>query len=91
MSTTRMSVLMDSSSLRKFSACSDACEPKMPPEILVRPSTMEAILSPKLFSMSSRVYSVSSTTSWSRAAQMDVEPRPNSEITILATAMGWSM
>ena len=52
---TRMSSLMVSSSFLKFSACADACSPKMPPEILVRPSTICAILGPKMFSMSSTV------------------------------------
>ena len=90
-STTLMSDDMDSRSLRKFSAWIDALSPKIPPEIFVRPSTMSAIFFPNEFSMSSRVNSVSSITSWSNAAHIDVEPRPSSETTILATAMGCNM
>ena len=56
--------------------------------ILVRPSTSEAILSPNRLRMSSTVYPVSSTTSWSSAAQIDLHPRPMSETTIFATSMG---
>ena len=54
-STTLMSVDMESRSFRKFSAWIEALSPKMPPEILVSPSTMEAILVPKTASMSSFV------------------------------------
>ena len=59
--------------------------------ILVRPSTSEAILSPNRCRMSSTVNSVSSTTSCSRAAQMDLQPSPISSTTIFATAMGCRM
>ncbi len=76
MSTTRMSSLIVSRSLRKFSAWAEALSPKIPPEILVSPSTMRAILRPKCCSISSTRYSVSSTTSCSNAAQIEVEPRP---------------
>ena len=40
---------------RRFSACAEARSPKMPPEILVSPSTIWAILGPKMFSISSTV------------------------------------
>ena len=56
-------VIMVSSRRRKFSAWAEAWMPKIPPEIFVRPSTMDAIFGPKFFSISSTVYSVSSTTS----------------------------
>ena len=36
-------------------ACAEACSPKIPPEIFVRPSTICAIFEPKMFSMSSTV------------------------------------
>ena len=52
---TLMSSLMVSSSFLKFSACAEAWSPKMPPLILVSPSTICAILAPKMFSMSSTV------------------------------------
>ena len=86
-----MSSLMVSSSLRKFSACADACSPKMPPEIFVSPSTIWAILSPNMLRISSTVYSVSSTTSCSNAEQIEVEPNPISSETIRATAIGCMM
>ena len=73
---TRMSSAIVSSSLRKFSACADALSPKIPPDIFVNPSTIVAIFFPKFISMSSTRYSVSSTTSWSKAAHIDVEPKP---------------
>ena len=88
MSTTRMSLLMVSSSFRKFSACADALSPKMPPEIFVNPDTISAIFLPNCASMSSTVYSVSSTTSCSRAEQIDVDPSPISWLTMRATSMG---
>ena len=52
---TRISSDMVSSSLRKFSACAEALSPKIPPEILVSPSTSWAIFLPKFCSMSSTV------------------------------------
>ena len=76
------------STLRKYSACSEVSALKTP-DILVSPSTIEAIFGPKIRSMSSTVYSVSSTTSCSRAATTDFTPSPISSMTILATAMGW--
>ena len=60
---TRMSSDIVISSFLKFSACSDALSPKIPPAIFVSPSTSCAIFLPKRFSISSMVYSVSSTTS----------------------------
>ena len=54
-STTRISSDIVSRSFRKFSACSLAWSPKTPPLILVSPSTMCAILSPKSPCMSSTV------------------------------------
>ena len=56
--------------------------------ILVSPSTIRATVSPNILSISSRVYSVSSTTSCSRAEAMEIASRPISEATIFATAMG---
>ena len=47
--------LLDSSNFLKFSACAEARSPNMPPDILVRPSTICAILGPNRFSMSSTV------------------------------------
>ena len=85
---TRISSLIVKSNLRKFSACAEACSPKIPPEILVSPSTICAILSPNILRISSTVYSVSSTTSCNKAAQIEVEPNPISLQTILATAIG---
>ena len=52
---TRMSSLMVSSNFLKFSACAEALSPKIPPEILVNPSTICAIFGPKMFSISSTV------------------------------------
>ena len=59
---TRTSSDRVSSTLRKYSACSEVSALKTP-DIFVRPSTIEAIFGPKMRSMSSTVYSVSSTTS----------------------------
>ena len=75
------------STLRKYSACSEVSALNTP-AIFVSPSTIEAILGPKMRSMSSTVYSVSSTTSCSNAATTDFTPSPISSMTILATAMG---
>ena len=83
-----MSSDMVSSNFLKFSAWAEAWSPKIPPEIFVNPETIMAIFRPKRFSMSSTVYSVSSTTSCKRAEQIEVEPNPISSQTILATAMG---
>ncbi len=55
---------------------------------LRKPIDHRGDLGPKMRSMSSTVYSVSSTTSCSRAATTDLTPRPISSTTILATAMG---
>ena len=84
---TRTSSERVSSTLRKYSACSEVSALKTP-DILVSPSTIEAILGPKMRSMSSTEYSVSSTTSCSRAATTDFTPSPISSMTILATAIG---
>ncbi len=75
------------STLRKYSACSEVSALNTP-DIFVSPSTIEAIFGPKMRSMSSTEYSVSSTTSCSRAATTDFTPSPISSMTILATAIG---
>ena len=75
------------STFRKYSACSEVSALNTP-DIFVSPSTIEAILGPKMRSMSSTVYSVSSTTSCSSAATTDFTPSPISSMTILATAIG---
>ena len=84
---TRTSSESVSSTLRKYSACSDVSALKTP-DILVSPSTIEAIFGPKMRSMSSTVYSVSSTTSCSSDATTDLTPSPISSMTIFATAIG---
>ena len=76
---------------RIASPCAEAWSPKMPPEIFVSPSTICATLRPNARSMSSTVYSVSSTTSCSRAAHIDVEPSPISWLAMRATAIGCRM
>ena len=55
MSITRISSFMVSKSFLKFSAWADARSPKIPPDILVNPSTICAIFGPNKFSMSSTV------------------------------------
>ena len=84
---TRTSSESVSSTLRKYSACSEVSALNTP-DIFVSPSTIEAIFGPKMRSMSSTVYSVSSTTSCSKAATTDLTPRPISSATIRATAIG---
>ena len=54
-------------------------------------ATICATLGLNMRSMSSRVTSVSSTTSCMSAAAIAVAPNPISDATILATAMGWKI
>ena len=77
------------STLRKYSACSEVSALKTP-DIFVSPSTIDAIFGPNIRSISSTVYSVSSTTSCSSDATTDLTPSPISSMTIRATAMGCS-
>ena len=63
---TRTSSDSVSRTLRKYSACSEVSALNTP-DIFVSPSTIEAILGPKMRSISSTVYSVSSTTSCNKA------------------------
>ena len=77
MKMTRRSRAIDSSILRKFSACADWRLSKCSPASLVTPSTSPATSRPKRFSTSSAVTGVSSTTSCSSAAhtQRGLDPR----------------
>ena len=49
---------------------------------------IDATFSPKKCSISSNVYSVSSTTSCNNAQAIDTDPKPISAVTIFATAIG---
>ena len=71
----------------KFSACEELVKSNSP-DILVKPSMMDFIFPPNIFSISSRVMEVSSTVSWSKAQTIEVVPSPISSPQILATANG---
>ena len=75
----------------KFSACMDAFRSFWTIEILVNPSTSCATFGLNKRSISSTVIGVSSTTSCNKAAAIEVAPRPISEATIFATAIGWNI
>ena len=85
---TRTSSFNVKSIFLKFSACIEASCSLFKREIFVRPFTILATVSPNNCSISSRVYSVSSTTSCNKAAAIEVAPKPISIATILATAIG---
>ena len=65
-----MSWAIASSILRMFSACCSSCECVENLDSFVTPSTSWATSAPKRSSTSARLYSVSSGTSWRRAASM---------------------
>ena len=88
---TRISSFSVKSIFRKFSACKETSVSFFRLEILVNPCTIFATVLPKRRSISSKVYSVSSTVSWSNAAAIQVASNPISDATIFATAMGWNM
>jgi len=85
---TRTSSERVSSIFLKFSACKEEVWSKTP-EILVNPSIILTTFFPNKSWMSSRVRSVSSTTSCRRAHTTEVVPSPISSTAIRATAMGW--
>ena len=74
--------------LRIVSACAES--PYCTFSSLVTPSTSTATSSPKSVRSWSRVYDVSSTVSWSRAATSVGSVMPMSA-RIVATASGWVM
>ncbi len=86
--TTLMSLPRVSSNFLKFSAFLVTCRLSNKPSILVRPSTISAMVLLKSRSISSRLTSVSSTTSCSKAQAIEVAPSPTSTATIRATAIG---
>src|SRR5256712_472995 len=67
--TTRTSFTIARSTLRTFSACRTSGASKSRRLIFVTPSTRRAVSSPKRWAIVSSGMRVSSTTSWSRAAQ----------------------
>lgn len=90
-STTLMSSLMVRSSLRKFSACADACSPNMPPDIFVSPATIWAILNyEQALDVLHRIVGVlHHVVEQGGAYRCGAEPI--SWLAIFATAIGWSM
>ena len=86
---TLTSSAMKSSILRYFSICSCSGLSKLIPLILVTPSMITAISSPNSLRISSRLWSVSSTISWSRPPAMVTESRCLSA-KILAVSTQWS-
>ena len=88
MRTTRMSSAIASSIFRMFSACCCSWLWVQKRDSFVTPSTRCATSAPKLSSMSVRLYSVSSGTSWSSAASTAIGSMPRSA-TIWADAIGW--
>ena len=87
-SITRTSWLMAISILRRFSACCSSTEENLMRPSFVTPSTKRATSAPNCAFTSSRVVSVSSTLSCSRAATTLSVSRPKST-TRQATARGW--
>ncbi len=73
---------------RMVSACAES--PYLTLSSLVTPSTSSATSSPKSLVSASRVYGVSSTVSWSRAATSVGSVMPMSA-RIVVTASGWVM
>ena len=78
MRTTRMSSAIASSIFRMFSACCCSWLWVEKRDSFVTPSTRWATSAPKLSSMSVRLYSVSSGTSWSSAASTAIGSMPRS-------------
>jgi len=82
---TRMSLAMESSILRKYSACARAGLSKWSPLMWLTPSTSSATSSPNSRRRSSSVFPVSSTTSCRRPAAMVTESSWSS-VRVTATA-----
>ena len=87
---TRMSLAIESISLRTFSACPSSRLAKTW-SILVSPSLMWAIPCPNSASISSSDRSVSSTVSWRIAATTETSSKGTSRATIVATSSGCEM
>ena len=85
---TRISWAMAMSILRRFSACSSSFEEKGILSSFVTPSISRATSRPNSWVMSSRVQSVSSTTSCRSPATTDWVSMPRST-SIAATERGW--
>ena len=83
-----MSSAIARSIFRMFSACCCSWLWVLNFDSFVTPSTRRATSGPKRSSMSDRLYSVSSGTSWRRAAVTATGSIPRSAV-IWAEAMGW--
>ena len=83
-----MSSAIASSILRMFSACCCSWLWVLNRDSFVTPSTSWATSAPKRSSMSVRLYSVSSGTSWRSAAWIAIGSMPSSA-RIWAEAIGW--